>query len=63
MIKYGRALKTLDYPDEKFIKLNQEMLKALDGFEVAIKTKNSAQIKSAWQIVEKTCTECHNVYE
>lgn len=63
MIKHGRDMKGIDYPDEDFLKMNQEMLDAFDGFEVALKSKNEADIKANWEAVALTCKKCHDVYD
>ncbi|MCM8540149.1 MAG: cytochrome c [Lentisphaeraceae bacterium] len=63
MIKHGRDMKDLDYPDEEFMAMTKEMLVAFDGFESALKTKDKAQIKEGWETVKATCKKCHDIYD
>ena len=63
MMREGRVLKDLDHPDEKFMKMNQEMLDSFVAFEAAIKTKDFAKIKASLAIVNDTCKKCHDAYE
>ena len=63
MIMWGRKLKDLDYPDEKFMEINDVMLKAFDGFESALKTRDKEEIAGSWKVVYKSCKDCHDVYD
>lgn len=63
MIKHGRRMKDVDYPDKKFMKLTDKMLEAFDVFEAALKTKNVDDIKKGWEAVALSCKKCHDVYD
>lgn len=63
MMKHGRDMKGLDYPDEEFLSLTKEMLDAFDGFEVALKSKKESDIKANWEIVALSCKKCHDIYD
>lgn len=63
MLHWGRKMKDLDYPDEKFMKMTNDMLKTFDGFEAALAKKDKEQIATAWKAVAKSCKDCHDVYD
>ena len=63
MIMWGRKLKDLDHPDDKFMEMNDVMLKAFDGFELALKSRDKDKIAGSWKVVYKSCKDCHDVYD
>lgn len=63
MIKHGRRMKDVDYPDKKFLRLNDKMLEAFDVFEAALKTRNADEIKKGWEAVALSCKKCHDIYD
>ena len=63
MIKHGRRMKDVDYPEKKFMKLTDDMLKAFNVFEAALKTKKADEIKMGWEAVALSCKKCHDIYD
>ena len=63
MMKHGREMNGLDYPDEEFLDLTKEMLTAFDGFESALKSKDGSKIKESWEEVALSCKKCHDIYD
>lgn len=62
VIKYASQMKTVKHPDKAFQKSNEEMLKALQSFELAVKSEEKEKIKKEWAKLSISCNSCHALY-
>ena len=62
VIKHASKMKDIKHPDKNFQKTNEEMLKALALFKLAIKSGKEEQVKHKWLILSVKCNNCHVLY-
>ncbi len=62
VIKYASKMKAVKHPDKDFKKTNEEMLKVLKSFEVAIESGKKGKIKKEWERLSISCNSCHALY-
>ena len=63
VINNARKFNEIDHPDKKLVTLAKDMLKAVDGFESALTSKDEAKLKSSWETLTKACAACHKDYK